>query len=409
MGKLRPINATFQLSTNKTVNFSMLSSKPVLLSNDNTNYGYAADIAFIDLYCKEIMAIQSPTITYSQIDNYGVWLDGLKKLKGSVAIWNDTVVPAIIAIPEKLDKKYDDIHFEFKEIEKSVKYVIESLENQEDAKHYINTFNNHLKHLKNEINNENQIFSNFINMLTNQQYRLKDENAKLKNLSTLTIKLTDDQQKQIDKISKQIKDYEDSRKKYIAGAVATGVLAGAAIAGGITAIFLVPGVGLFLGIAAIFGGSILATGTIICSLEAEQLKKSIEALKNNKDNVEKEKIAMAVIAEQFDDFEKRTVNLLNDLQDIINNWNCVSNVIDNIKEKVDEITQITDMTTIDDWKKIENDIQVLDKIVNSLNEAIETMKCRTYVYTDCDVSGCTTEEEILNKLQEYVKDLKQQQ
>lgn len=41
---------------------------------------------------------------------------------------------------------------------------------------------------------------------------------------------------------------------------------------------------------------------------------------------------------------------------------------------------------------------------NSSNEAIETMNVKTKIYTGCDLSDCTTEDDILRKLKEFVEE-----
>jgi hypothetical protein len=60
-----------------------------VLSTENEQYGYAADIAFLTLYVKEILAISTPAITYSKLDKYPDWVQGISSLKSSVLVWND--------------------------------------------------------------------------------------------------------------------------------------------------------------------------------------------------------------------------------------------------------------------------------------------------------------------------------
>ena len=406
MSVLRPVNVSFQLDSNKIIMFPLLHSpkKRAVQSTGSEQYGYAADISFLTLYVKEILAISTPAITYSKLDKYPDWVQGITSLKSSVLIWNDTVLPAITALPENMQIGFEDIQDEFNEVNDKAGSVIAALRGSEDCKKYIEKFNRHLDLLKQNTDKEQQKLSNFFAMLIKHQSRLKEENKKMTDLSNQVSRLTEAQQSQIDQIVREMEGYQESRKAYIAGACVTGVLAGAAIASGTATIVLIPGVGICIGIAAFFSAGILGTGTAICSVQAEKLKKLIEELGKNKDNIDTEKCAVALIGNQFESLTAQTDDLVKAVQDIIKNWDAVDQALSNIQKAVKDLTGKPETeATLEIWEAVQNDLSSLNTIVGSLKEGIQTMDTKTKIYTDCDLSDCKTEEEKLKKLEEFVK------
>lgn len=298
---------------------------------------------------------------------------------------------------------FEDIQDEFNEVNNKAESVIAALRDSEDCKVYIEKFNKHLNLLKHNTDKEQQKLSNFFAMLIKHQSRLEEESKKMTDLSDQVSRLTEARQSQIDQIAREMESYQEARKAYIAGACVSGILAGAAIAGGITAITLVPGVGICIGVAAFFGMGLLSTSAAICSVQAEKLKKLIEELGKNKDNIDIEKCAIALIGSQFESLTAQTDDLINAVENIVKNWDAVDQALSNIQKAVQDLTGKPETeATLQIWEAVKNDLSSLNTIVESLKEGIQTMDTKTTIYTDCDLSDCKTEEEILKKLEEYV-------
>ena len=78
--------------------------------------------------------------------------------------------------------------------------------------------------------------------------------------------------------------------------------------------------------------------------------------------------------------------------------------LSNIQKAVKDLTGKPETeATLEIWEAVQNDLSSLNTIVGSLKEGIQTMDTKTKIYTDCDLSDCKTEEEILKKLEEFVK------
>lgn len=403
MSKLRPVDVSFCMPSNKLIDFPMLRTRSRLLCAQPQDYGYAADIAFLSLYAKEILAIGIPTISYSDIAKTKGYRDlenGLVELKVSVKNWDDNILPSIIAFPDKMKTGFGDIEYEFGQVDEKVKKIIKCLNYQDKIDVYVAQFQNHLDFLKENVDKEKGYLDNFIQMLMERQGALRDEEKKLHCLSNNVVHLTQQQQQQIDRIKKQISTYENSRKAAIAGACVTGILAGVVVAGGIASIIFVPGAGFAIGMVCFFGAGILAAGTGICTAQAIQLKEAIEHLRDTQTDVEKEKTAIALLEEQFNDFASRTEELVSDLKDMIENWNAVSQVLNNINYAV---SKLNTKPTETEWQDVQNDLNSLHEIFESLEDGIQTMDVKTDLYMGCNLSNCTTEEEIMKALQEYAK------
>jgi len=242
--------------------------------------------------------------------------------------------------------------------------------------------------------------------LEKESQRITDENAMLISLTQSTIKLTEEQKQQINKIQQEIDGYESDRAAAIAGAVTTGVVAGIAIVGGILLIALLPGVGVPMGIACIFGGSVSATGTVLCSVKAEELRKKINDLTSNMDEIQKEETALSLIGNQFSKMAKQMNDLKDAVKDIEANWNGVVTIVNNIKEKAKKLKEVDfENADIETWKAIENDLKSIQAIEESLEEAIDSLSTSIKVYSNCKLDGCTTKEEIEKKLKEYAASL----
>lgn len=407
MGKIRPVNVSFQLASNQVIDFTMVRNNCMLCMDNEAEeeYGYAADIAFLDLYVKELEAVQIPVISYSDIGKSGEfekWVKSITTLKTDANIWNNQVLPAIRSLPGDMDSHAERIKENFDYTVKDVKDIIYYLNNEISDRYSnaVDRFNRDLSALQEETSKQTEALKKFFARMEEYQKSIITESEQLKALSKSASKLTEEQQKQIDKINDKIAGYESSRKSAIAGACVTGVLAGGVIA----AMVLIPGVEVFLGIACFFGAAILGVGTLLCSLQAQNLKKMIEAEVANKSNIDKEKIVIALIGGQFSALSENVKALTDSVKDIISNWGAVSDALDNIQKAAKKLEGKSSVTTINEWKVIDNDLSAIRTIVDTLNEAIETMDVKTKIYTGCDLSDCTTEDDILRKLKEFVEE-----
>lgn len=407
MGKIRPVNVSFQLASNQVIDFTMVRNNCMLCMDNEAEeeYGYAADIAFLDLYVKELEAVQIPVISYSDIGKSGEfekWVKSITTLKTDANIWNNQVLPAIRSLPGDMDSHAERIKENFDYTVKDVKDIIYYLNNEISDRYSnaVDRFNRDLSALQEETSKQTEALKKFFARMEEYQKSIITESEQLKALSKSASKLTEEQQKQIDKINDKIAGYESSRKSAIAGACVTGVLAGGVIA----AMVLIPGVEVFLGIACFFGAAILGVGTLLCSLQAQNLKKMIEAEVANKSNIDKEKIVIALIGGQFSALSENVKALTDSVKDIISNWGAVSDALDNIQKAAKKLEGKSSVTTINEWKVIDNDLSAIRTIVDTLNEAIETMDVKTKIYTGCALSDCTTEDDILSKLKEFVEE-----
>lgn len=407
MGKIRPVNVSFQLASNQVIDFTMVRNNCMLCMDNEAEeeYGYAADIAFLDLYVKELEAVQILVISYSDIGKSGEfekWVKSITTLKTDANIWNNQVLPAIRSLPGDMDSHAERIKENFDYTVKDVKDIIYYLNNEISDRYSnaVDRFNRDLSALQEETSKQTEALKKFFARMEEYQKSIITESEQLKALSKSASKLTEEQQKQIDKINDKIAGYESSRKSAIAGACVTGVLAGGVIA----AMVLIPGVEVFLGIACFFGAAILGVGTLLCSLQAQNLKKMIEAEVANKSNIDKEKIVIALIGGQFSALSENVKALTDSVKDIISNWGAVSDALDNIQKAAKKLEGKSSVTTINEWKVIDNDLSAIRTIVDTLNEAIETMDVKTKIYTGCDLSDCTTEDDILRKLKEFVEE-----
>lgn len=411
MGKIRPVNVSFQLASNQVIDFTMVRNNCMLCMDNEAEeeYGYAADIAFLDLYVKELEAVQIPVISYSDIGKSGEfekWVKSITTLKTDANIWNNQVLPAIRSLPGDMDSHAERVKENLDYAVEDVKDIVDYLESEKSDrfKRAVVRFDKDLSALQEETSKQTAALKKFFARMEEYQNNIITESEQLKALSKSASKLTEEQQKQIDKINNKIAGYESSRKSAIAGACVTGVLAGGVIGGGIAAMVLIPGVGIVLGIVCFFGAAILGVGTLLCSLQAENLKKMIEAEVANKSNIDKEKIAIALIGGQFSALSENVKALTDSVKDIISNWGAVSDALDNIQKAAKKLEGKSSVTTINEWKVIDNDLSAIRTIVDTLNEAIETMDVKTKIYTGCDLSDCTTEDDILSKLKEFVEE-----
>lgn len=402
MGKIRPVRVEFKLSANKIIPFSVIQNTAALQSDEEPEYGYAADIAFLDLYADEVSHINIPIITYSKLKDFDQWKDSLTNLKASVLNWNNTVRPIIQNMPADLSSKSDLMKNKLDDVIVIVGDILEALnDGRQDPEPFIKQFNSNMSALSDRSNKAAAILEEFHTTLKDHSTRLENEGKLFVTLSQKVTDMTAEQKKQLEDLTAMINDYESKRNAYIAGAAVTGVLGTAFLVGGIAAITFIPGGGLVLGIACFFGAGISYAGMGICIDEAIALKKAIESKKNEQTNVENEKMTLGLIGGQFDNFAARTGDLTAAVDDIWDNWKYVSTALNNIVAYASHINNSKPDITYAEWNDVLNDLNSVSAILKTLQEAINTMELKTQIFTDCDLQNCTTQEEIMAKLKEY--------
>lgn len=402
MGKIKPVCVEFKLPQNQIIPFSVIQKEMVLRNGEDPDpeYGYAADIAFLDLYANEVSSIPIPVISYSDIKDFNAWKNEFENLKASVLVWSNAVRPQIQSMPETLLEKADVIQDKLDYVISKADHILEELSSGNTPTDDINKFNEKMKDLVDRSNKAVQRLEQFHTMLTDHTTRLTQESKQFVSLSAKVTEMTAEQQKMLDDLKTEIDDYERARKGFIAGACVTGIFGAGFLAGGIAAIVLIPGAGIGIGIACFFGAGILFGGMGICIDRAISLKNKIEAAKDKQTNIENEKMTLGLIGGQFDNFATQTEDLTNAVDDIWNNWQCVSTALDNIATYADQISHKS-QTNLQDWKDIANDLASTSAVLDTLRDAIKTMDIKTQIFTDCDLQGCETEEQIKEKLKEY--------
>lgn len=68
-------------------------------------------------------------------------------------------------IPERLDAKYYDIHYEFLEIENFADEIIQNFSDKEEYQHYTEKFKKHLDQFESEFDNSDGMLLNFFEIL----------------------------------------------------------------------------------------------------------------------------------------------------------------------------------------------------------------------------------------------------
>lgn len=156
------------------------------------------------------------------------------------------------------------------------------------------------------------------------------------------------------------------------------------------------------GLCAFFGGAIATTGTVICSIEAENLRHKINACIANKAEVEKEQIAFSLIGQQFDKMTKKIQELSAAGADIKANWEGIGTFAENISSIASRLAETcVEKADVSMWETVKHDVESVQAVEKSLKEGIESLANQIKVYADCDLSGCSTMEEIEKKLKEY--------
>lgn len=406
MGKLRPVSVKFQMPENKIIPFTMIcDQKNSMLKASQEEYGYASDMIFLDLYAAEVAAVLIPSVSHYKPKNYSQWCNQISELKTDVKIWQEDVSPTIRSKPKILADKVKDIEYWLSNSISPVENIIWKLDHKRPVEDLdIEFFYRNMNSLLEEVKKPVSILNDLKNKLTDYTVNLNAQNESLIKLSETAAEMTEEQKKQIEKIEAQIRDYQSSRKAAIAGAAVTGVLAGAAIAGGIVALKLIPGVGeIILGLG-VFAALILGVGTVACTRQAINLKECIENEEEKKDNIVIERDAIILTGDQFGGFADETKELVHAVEDIWENWNDVANVVWNINNFAQRIKVEGKQAPLTEWQAVNNDLHALEKIIESLKEAIATMDLKTEIYTDCDLTGCSTEEEILERLKEFTEE-----
>lgn len=413
MSKIRPVNVSFRLEENKIIPFTVIGNpnKMKLLSaqGQRETYSYAADIAFLNLCESELSKITIPVLNYSDIaktKEFENWKNSINNMKSGAGKWENVVEPAIREFPENIEARKKSVQISLESVSDCIEDIVKFIKNGKEK-----DFNNRYKDLEHEMdqlqtraNNQINIFQDFVSKILNYSNDIVQQCDALSALSQQTTKLTGEQQKQVDAIISNIDKYEKQRKQYIAGACVTGTLLGGVIAGGITVAALVPGIGIAIGIACFFAGGALGAGMGICTARAIEIKKQIESLTQTKDNVFLEKAAIEIIGTQFSTWAAEVENLKASLQDILKNWKGVSDAATNIHNAVQKMKgKVGNVKSVEKWNDIQADVDSISAIVDTLNDTIETMQTKTEIYKNCNLSDCTTKEQIEEKLEEFVK------
>lgn len=402
MSYIKNVYGEFRLAENKVIEFPMLKNHILrtALEESETNKSYLADISYIDAFSSVIENYKTPVISKDSVlkeEDIKKINSNIESIKMTSLSWKDSLKVQLKSSPENIK---DDI----KILNTSIKIMDRNLEQlktviamgDEDLKKIVlENFYNSFDGIIKDTNSIMGISTTVLNKINIYENSVSTQAKNIENNRVFLVDIDDKFKGNIKEIKKKIKSLEEQKKEYTNIAIGTGVAGGVVGIGCAVGVFAAPELAPFFIV--VFAGGALFAGCTVASIEAQKIASEIEIITSEMNAKDKNRLSIELMISTMKDWAKQTSEVCEKLKEIFKAWEDINKVFINIKEEVSKIKEKSkdaDKHLAD----IENDINVVLKIKDSVEKTIDSLTIDTTYLGTFDISDCKTEEDIKSKL-----------
>lgn len=404
MSYIKNVYGEFKLAENKVIEFPMLKSHALrtALEESETNKSYLADIAYIDAFSSVIENYQTPAISKENV----LKEEDIKKIKSNIEsikmnslTWNDSLRIKLKSSPENIKNGIKTLNASIKIMNRNLEQLKAAIAtgDEEIKKMILENLYDSFDGIINDTSNIMGISTDVLNKINIFENSVSTQAKNIENNKIFLVAIDDKFKDHIEEIKKKIKDLEKQKKEYTNVAIGTGIAGGVVGIGCAVGIFAAPELAPFFIVVFAFAGGALFGGCTVAAIEAQKIAKEIELIKSTMNDVDENRLKIELMISTMKDWSKQTSEVCEKLKEIFKAWEDINKVFINIK---DEVSKIKEKSKDADkhLADIENDINVVLKIKDSVEKTIDTLTIDTTNLGTFDVSDCKTEEDIKAKL-----------
>ncbi len=404
MSYIKNVYGEFKLAENKVIEFPMLKSHTLrtALEESETNKSYLADIAYIDAFSNVIENYQTPVISKDNVlkEEY------IKKIKSNIEsikinslTWKDSLKVQLKSSPENIKDNIKILNTSIKIMDRNLEQLktVIAMGDEDLKKIILENFYNSFDGIIKDTNSIMGISTTVLNKINIYENSVSTQAKNIENNRIFLVDIDDKFKGDIEEIKKKIKSLEKQKKEYTNIAIGTGVAGGVVGIGCAVGVFAAPELAPFFIVVFIFAGGALFGGCTVAAIEAQKIAREIELITSEMDNKDKNRLSIELMISTMKDWAKQTSEVCEKLKEIFKAWEDINKVFINIK---DEVSKIKEKSKDADkhLADIENDINVVLKIKDSVEKTIDGLTIDTTDLGTFDVSDCKTEEDIKAKL-----------
>lgn len=404
MSYIKNVYGEFKLAENKVIEFPMLKSHALrtALEESETNKSYLADIAYIDAFSSVIENYQTPVISKDNV----LKEEDIKKIKSNIEsikmnslTWNDFLRVKLKSSPENIKRNIKTLNASIKIMNRNLEQLktVITMGDEELKKMILENLYDSFDGIIRDTNNIMGISTDVLNKINIFENSVSTQAKNIENNKIFLVAIDDKFKDHIEEIKKKIKELEKQKKEYTNVAIGTGIAGGVVGIGCAVGIFAAPELAPFFIVVFAFAGGALFGGCTVAAIEAQKIAKEIELIKSTMNDVDENRSKIELMISTMKNWSKQTSEVCEKLKEIFKAWEDINKVFINIKDEVSKIKEKSkdaDKHIAD----IENDINVVLKIKDSVEKTIDTLTIDTTNLGTFDVSDCKTEEDIKAKL-----------
>lgn len=404
MSYIKNVYGEFKLAENKVIEFPMLKSHTLrtALEESETNKSYLADIAYIDAFSNVIENYQTPVISKDNV----LKEEDIKKIKSNIEsikinslTWKDSLKVQLKSSPENIKDNIKILNTSIKIMDRNLEQLktVIAMGDEDLKKIILENFYNSFDGIIKDTNSIMGISTTVLNKINIYENSVSTQAKNIENNRIFLVDIDDKFKGDIEEIKKKIKSLEKQKKEYTNIAIGTGVAGGVVGIGCAVGVFAAPELAPFFIVVFIFAGGALFGGCTVAAIEAQKIAREIELITSEMDNKDKNRLSIELMISTMKDWAKQTSEVCEKLKEIFKAWEDINKVFINIK---DEVSKIKEKSKDADkhLADIENDINVVLKIKDSVEKTIDSLTIDTTDLGTFDVSDCKTEEDIKTKL-----------
>lgn len=404
MSYIKNVYGEFKLAENKVIEFPMLKSHTLrtALEESETNKSYLADIAYIDAFSNVIENYQTPVISKDNV----LKEEDIKKIKSNIEsikinslTWKDSLKVQLKSSPENIKDNIKILNTSIKIMDRNLEQLktVIAMGDEDLKKIILENFYNSFDGIIKDTNSIMGISTTVLNKINIYENSVSTQAKNIENNRIFLVDIDDKFKGDIEEIKKKIKSLEKQKKEYTNIAIGTGVAGGVVGIGCAVGVFAAPELAPFFIVVFIFAGGALFGGCTVAAIEAQKIAREIELITSEMDNKDKNRLSIELMISTMKDWAKQTSEVCEKLKEIFKAWEDINKVFINIK---DEVSKIKEKSKDADkhLADIENDINVVLKIKDSVEKTIDSLTIDTTDLGTFDVSDCKTEEDIKAKL-----------